>query len=84
MNGAYYEAISNNNVLNNICEFVGLQSKTYPFGIYDTEISEKILNEYVRKSFIEDFGYDLAYGSDGQTTCIVAYNPNSISDIEMF
>lgn len=84
INGAYYDKIVSMPIAKSIEDFIGLEPCGYPVGKFNYEICSKILNEYVRNLFIEDLGYDLAYGSDRTTTCIVAHNPNAISEIEAF
>ncbi len=84
VNGPYYDKIVTTPVTRSIEHFIGLEPCGYPVGKFNYEICLKILNEYVRNLFIEELGYDLAYGGDRNTSCIVAHNPKAISEIEQY
>lgn len=82
MDGAYYDKIATSAVTKSIEDFIGLEPCGYPISKYNYDVCTKILNEYVRNLFVNEFGYDLAYGSEKGICCIIAHNPSAISEIE--
>ena len=65
-------------------KFIGLNSFGYPTQEVENSVTSKIINEYARNVLYNEMGYDCAYGSGGGKSCFVVFNPDSISDIEMF
>lgn len=84
INGKFYEKINNYKVQEGVKNFVGMKSVGYPTQDIEREVARTIINEYARNVIYQELGYDCAYGAGGGKACFVVFNPNSISDIEMF
>mgnify|MGYP001026232760 FL=1 len=84
MDGKFYEKINNYKTKEAVKKFVGLNSTGYPTQEIENSVANLVINEYARNVLYNEMGYDCAYGSGGGKSCFVVFNPDSISDIEMF
>lgn len=84
ISGKFYEKINNYKTQEAVKKFVGMKSVGYPTQDIEREVASSIINEYARNIISQELGYDCAYGAGGGKACFVVFNPNSISDIEMF
>ncbi len=83
-NGKFYEKINNWPVQESVKKFIGLNSYGYPTQDIENGIANSIINEYVRNVLFNEMGYDCAYGANRGSSCIVVFNPDSISDIRPY
>jgi hypothetical protein len=80
----FYERIKNDEVLAPICNFVGMDTSTYPFGSDAYLVAGKMLDEYVRNYFVNELGVDMVEGRTGyceRSTAI--FNFDKVSNLRI-
>lgn len=81
VNGEFYERITQSTVNNEVKNFIGLKSNEYPLASTESEIVEKIINQYTRNYFVDELGIDMVYGSSRVESCYAVFNPEILSNI---
>ena len=80
----FYERIKKGEVLGAICDFVGMDTSTYPFGSDAYQVAGKMLDEYVRNYFVKELNIDMVEGRTGyceRSTAI--FNFDKVSNLRI-
>ena len=82
VNSEKLQEIDKLDLYSTIGKFVGFEGNDYNIAVTDSHVMSKIVDEYVRTSFYEDFGIDVVDGNGGGVSCYAVYNPAAIKTIE--
>ena len=91
VNGAYYDRMAQSDVMRTLGKLLGTEvtgadyQGNTPYYVPTSKMSvqNKVLNEYCRRILVDELGIDAAFALDSAYhTCIVVFNPDSITNME--
>ena len=80
----FFDRVKCHNVISSICDYVGIDTSSYPLGSDAYMVAGKMLNEYVRNYLVNELGVDMAKGQTSYSEfSTVIFNLDKVSNLKL-